>query len=203
MSDLSRRIVDGIDAALLLLDGNGAVIWINNAAVSLLGPGLPGHRLTEFECREDAPPILGEIVERLSSGQASPGSPGSLLTCVSNAGTHYFWMSVAAAGGAAAGAAAEEEGWLVMLSDISAPLTESPILRSVFSQVSHDIKSPLTSITGACELLGSGRVGALDAVPRRLVGVIEEGGRRILEILDSAKSRFSQDVAVAETGAHE
>jgi signal transduction histidine kinase len=81
-----------------------------------------------------------------------------------------------------------EGAWVVELTPITQPLTASGALHKVLSQVRHDIRSPLTSIKGAAELLLSGRIGAPDAPQRRMLGIIEEGVRRVNDVLDRTKS---------------
>jgi signal transduction histidine kinase len=70
-------------------------------------------------------------------------------------------------------------------------------VRAVFSQVNHDLRSPLTSIGGATELLMSGRVAEMDAMQRRLLAIIEESVKKMSEILARTKARLSERQAAS------
>lgn len=186
MESLATREIEGLGAALLVVDASGRVTWANAVCESILGSGLAGVRLDRQEDLEDRSSLLFEVAGRLA------GAPGpALIVAPHDGGPRYYWMTRAALGNGAQG------GHLVMLNDITDALTGSPFLRKIFSQVSHDLKSPLTSISGACELLGSGRVGTIEGTQRKLVGIIEEGTRRMEEILESAKGRFARAESAA------
>jgi signal transduction histidine kinase len=99
---------------------------------------------------------------------------------------------------AAADSTGEPGERILMLVDVTELLGSSATVRSVFSQVNHDLRSPLTSIGGAAELLASGRVGEMDGMQKRLVGIVEESVRKIAEILACTKARLA-DRQVAST----
>lgn len=52
------------------------------------------------------------------------------------------------------------------------------------SRISHDLRSPLTSILGYLEILEAGQPGQLNAEQRRIVGIIGRAGQRLLALME-------------------
>src|SRR5262249_37170300 len=120
-----------------------------------------------------------------------------LIASTDETGSHFYWVTVT---GPASGGTSGD-GRLITVLDISEPVMEGPSISRIFSQISHDLRSPLTSITGAAELLLSGRVGAMEPAQRRLVTIVEEGSRKMSAILARTKSELAQaEAAQAAAG---
>ena len=190
MSEVVSQVVEGLRAGLLLTDAEGRVLFHNERAATLFGRKMTGSHLSTDSFDDDIP-LVAQVAEvyRRACGE---GDSGELLAATDETGSHYYWVMVAPAGGAAAGKGRR----VVAVVDISAPVTEAPAIRKVFSQVNHDLRSPLTSIAGAAELLLSGRVGGLEPVQRRLVTIVEEGCRKMADLLAKTKA----DLLKAEAG---
>ena len=200
MSDVNRQVVEGLEAALLLVDAGGEVLFVNERAAALFGRDLTGVRLEPDSLADDIP--LVELVARICS--RTGGSGRELLASTDETGSHFYWVTVSPVGGGGGGAGGDGGGAapgrrLVAVVDISAPLMEAPAIRKVFSQVNHDLRSPLTSIAGAAELLLSGRVGALEPIQRRLVTIVDEGTRKMGELLTKTKSELVRAEAAGQS----
>ncbi len=192
MKDINSQVVAGIDDVLILTDDAGKVLFANPSASRLFGRDLTGTKLRPEEVDDD-PPIVASVVRGYRAAREGSGPHRELVSATTAEGPRYYWLSVhpAQSGGS---------GRLLTLADITESLSGSPSLQRVFSVVNHDIRSPLTSISGAAELLGSGRVGALDGVQQRLLGIIEEGVRKIDEILARTKSGLAAGQLAAVAG---
>src|SRR5262249_37195179 len=153
----------------------------NERSSSLLGRDLTGARLAADRFDDDLP-IVEAIAMVYRRAAASRGGGRELIASTDEGGSRFYWVTVTRATGPAAGRAGGD-GRLVAVVDISEPVMEAPSVRRIFSQINHDLRSPLTSITGAAELLLSGRVGSMEPVQRRLVTIVEEGSRRMNDIL--------------------
>jgi signal transduction histidine kinase len=57
-------------------------------------------------------------------------------------------------------------------------------------RLGHDLRSPLTSLSGAAELLRSGRLGTLTAQQDRCVGVLQRSVESMLRMLEEATAPF-------------
>ena len=77
----------------------------------------------------------------------------------------------------------EGGGKLFVIADLTSLITGSEPVRRLISQLAHDLRSPLTSVAGAAELLLSGRVGSLASAQQRLVKIVDDGSHRMTDIL--------------------
>ncbi|HEY3176069.1 MAG TPA: histidine kinase dimerization/phospho-acceptor domain-containing protein [Candidatus Polarisedimenticolia bacterium] len=192
MHDVNREVLEEIDAAVVVVGPRGEVLFANRKAATVMEQDLTGSNLIEGAF-DDAAPLVAGMVEGYRRARSCRQACRDLLVTTEEAGVRYYWVTVS--GGSAA---AQPEGpRVVMLQDISEPLTESPAIRKVFSQVNHDLRSPLTSIAGAAELLLSGRVGVVDGVQRRLVRIVEEGSQKMSAILARTKTDLAQESQAA------
>jgi len=192
MKDINSQVVAGIDDVLILADGAGKVLFANESASRLFGRDLAGTCLRPEEVDDD-PPIAASVVRGYRAALTASGPHSELLSAATAEGPRYYWLGVSAGRN-------DEPCRLVRIADITDSLSGSPSLQRVFSVVNHDIRSPLTSISGAAELLGSGRVGSLDGVQQRLLAIIEEGVRKIDEILARTKRGLAAGQLAAVAG---
>ena len=65
----------------------------------------------------------------------------------------------------------------------------------VIRQLGHDLRTPLTSISGAVELLQSGRLGALQPQQERVLGMMQKGVDAMVRLIDEGTAPFRGDVA--------
>jgi len=56
-------------------------------------------------------------------------------------------------------------------------------------ELAHDLRTPLASMSGAVELLESGRLGQLTPEQTRLLGMLGKGMQMMLSLIDDASSR--------------
>lgn len=60
----------------------------------------------------------------------------------------------------------------------------------VIRQLGHDLRTPLTSISGAVELLQSGRLGPLQEGQTKVVGLMQRGADSLLKLIDKATAPY-------------
>jgi len=187
MSDIHSRVVGSVGAALLLVDRQGRVLFCNTPAIRMLGRDLAGVSLSEGIFEEDLPLVPAVAARyRLARG----GSMDELLPIQGDDGEPRLYWTLMPTG--AADSTADPGERALMILDATELLASAATVRSVFSQINHDLRSPLTSIGGATELLVSGRVGEMDAMQRRLLGIIEESVKKMAEILARTKARLAE-----------
>lgn len=193
MSDTDRQVLEGLQAAVLLADAGDQVLFANTHAAALLGRDLTGAKLMSASFEDDSA-LLVDLVENYRAAAGNSGACQQLLVATQDDGSpRYFWLDVSPLKPRAAAGRR-----LITLTDISTPLTAFPTVRKVFSQVNHDLRSPLTSIAGAAELLLSGRVGSVEGIQRKLVTIIEEGSKKMSAILARTKRRLAEEGAAEE-----
>lgn len=193
MTDIHRRVLGGVDAALLLLDRRGRILFCNTPAIRLLGRDLGGQSLAEGDFEDDLP-IVTALAARYRLASSGPVSAGEMIAVTGDDGPRYHWMQMSPAAADGGGEPGER---ILMMVDVTSLLASAATVRTVFSQVNHDLRSPLTSIGGSAELLLSGRVGELDAMQKRLVGIVEESVKKIAAILARTKARLAERQVVS------
>ena len=64
-------------------------------------------------------------------------------------------------------------------------------------ELSHDLRTPLASMSGAVELLESGRLGTLTPEQAKLLGMLAKGMQMMLSLIDdaSARAKTAQEAA--------
>jgi len=199
MADHVRLALDALDASICLVDGQGKILYANQAAHCLFERDPTGIDLAG-PATDDDTALLASVAERYRAAKGSGQALRELMIVPEQDGPRHCWLTLTPAS-PQAGAPR-----LLMLQDISDALTGSAALNKILSHVRHDLRSPLTSILGAAELLLSGRVGELQATQQRLAKIIEGGARKMDEILaktDVEKVRAQEAAleAAGETGA--
>jgi signal transduction histidine kinase len=190
MSDVHTRVVGGLEAATLLVEGDGRVVFCNGAAVGLLGRDLAGVSLSTGDFDDDLP-FVATLAARYRAAAARRAPLRELLAGSEGGELRFFWAVSSPAGGPAGKSSKGRDEQVLLILDVTETLSASATVRKVFSQVNHDLRSPLTSIAGAAELLQSGRVGELEGMQKRLITIVEEGARKMAEILAATKARLA------------
>ena len=193
MDPRAETLLQALDSVVILVSPDGEILFSNGAAERLMGKDLHGARMRIQEFTDASPLslLVAEVYERL----ADEAVGGELITDGTGDDARFYWMNLIRTGafeGVERGA-----GRLVTVLDVSDALTSSGPLSRVLSQVSHDLRSPLTSVAGAAELLLSGRTGELSDSHRRMVNIIDEGARKMNTILASVRGRFCAQTAQA------
>ena len=65
----------------------------------------------------------------------------------------------------------------------------------VIRQLGHDLRTPLTSISGAVELLQTGRLCPVQPPQERILGMMQKGVDAMLKLIEEATAPYRPDVA--------
>jgi len=156
---------------------DGRIEYASPAAEPLFGSLMGLDLSSPPECEDPRSP-LGNLIRIWEASQNETDSNGpALIRAKSSGGSTYFWVQVIPLGAGGVG------GRLILLADLTTHITGSEPVRRLVSQLAHDLRSPLTSIAGAAELLLSGRVGALAGAQQKLVKIVDEGSSRMNAII--------------------
>jgi len=168
-------------AVFFLIDGRGSVV--EAAGWERLSVDPPPSSFDDSTETEN--PIVQTIAETIAEARAA-GAPATRHIEISQEkiriyavtaapmpgrGGARFAVTVAEAGGPQAGA---EEG-------------------KVIRQLGHDLRTPLTSISGAVELLQSGRLGGLQPQQERVVSLMQKGVEAMVRLIDESTTPFRKD----------
>ena len=147
MGDLSRRqrefaaLAENMSEGVLLIDSKYAVLSGNKSAFALLGESGQPERLGQEGCRR-------EIWE--AAGKALAGQRAETLLTVESRIFEILANPVAANG--------QVTGAVILMVDVTEREERESLRREFSANVSHELKTPLTSISGFAELMKEGLV---------------------------------------------
>ncbi len=185
-----QALLDAIEAAVCVVAGDGEVVMANEHSRRLLGRDLTGENIASGDYEEEVP-LLAEAVECYRRRRDAWETEHDLVSCAHEEGARFYWIGIGPMGDLDSPRSLR----IMMLQDITGLLTASPHLNKILSQLRHDLRSPLTSIGGAAELLLSGRVGPLRGPQGRLVEIVMEGVAKIGEILRAKMTQKTEKAA--------
>jgi len=166
------------DSALMIVgvERNGRIGYLSSSAEKVFGSIRDIDLAHPPPCDDPRGP-LASLVALWDSSAADPGSPPpKVLRAKLDGSPIFLWLqSLPLAGG----------GKAFIMADMTAFMSGSEPVKALVSQLAHDLRSPLTSISGAAELLLSGRVGDLVGAQARLVKIVDEGTRKMGTIISN------------------
>lgn len=165
---------------MVLLDGKACVLSMNPSAMELLGAP-EGDYQGKHILTVNRDLALQGLIRKAEKGESCQ----RLLT---RDGRHCLVM-------AGPVLRKEEAGILLLLLDVTDKQNAEQMRREFSANVSHELKTPLTSISGYAEMIKEGLVQPRD-VPEFAGRIHEEAGRLILLIEDIMKlSRLDEETA--------
>lgn len=180
MTEALLKSLERSSLMLVATDASGRVEYANEAARSLFG-SLDDVNLSSPPLCDDPRGPMASLIGAWESleDRRRPSDPH--LVRVKSGGLSYFlWFHSVPNG------AADNPGVTFLVVDLTAHLTGSEPVRKLVGQLAHDLRSPLTSIAGAAELLLSGRVGPLPGVQEKLVKIVDDGASKMATIIQHA-----------------
>ncbi len=145
MSDLKARtdtieaILGNMSEGIILVDGCGAVLTVNKSAVAFFDLPYPAGGKNILELFRDV-----DVLEHLRTALDGSRSEMSLTR---HEKTYRIHFSPVADGGA-----------IILFMDITERMKAEALRREFSANVSHELKTPLTTIYGHAEMLSSGMV---------------------------------------------
>ncbi|MDR1573753.1 MAG: PAS domain-containing protein [Clostridiales Family XIII bacterium] len=176
-------VSESMREGLIVLDGEARVVSCNRSALNLLHTHFTGAE-NVLKLRRDEP--FRRVVE-----QALKGEPSE--TMLSADGRHIQLIANPIADGG------ELHGAVLMLLDVTEREDREKLRREFSANVSHELKTPLTAISGYAEILSNGVAGEEDtprfariiyAEAQRLIALtndilmlsnLDEGGQELLK----------------------
>ncbi len=166
---------DALDEAVLLVDAERAIVHANLLATQLFGEGLTGQPLVRVIRHPDALRLLGDVLGGAARAQAQLHLQVPLRTA--------YQLTVLPLVARQAG----EPAAILSFKDVS-PLLEAAQMRSDFvANVSHELRSPLTTLSGLIETL----LGAASDDPEaqhRFLSIMQREAARMDRLIDDLLS---------------
>ena len=176
-------ITDSMSEGLVLLNGEGNIISINRFAAKLLGL----ENISSGEQRLKAcTPELPALIDSAMQGESAE--------CLINLGegTYQFSVSPVVTDAVVTGAA-------IVIFDMTDSARSEQMRREFTANVSHELKTPLHSISGYAELMKNGMVKQEDLC--RFSGQIYSEAQRMIRLIDDIIRLSHLDEDKGETAA--
>ena len=193
----AESVLDAIGEGLVALDADGRVRMLNRNARLMLGayePEVPGRPLERVVA-----PELAELLARLRAAAIATGRAGPEEAAL-KLGVHPLPVEITAVrveGRPRSAPGEANEGVLLVLRNLAvskrlAKLEEMDRLKSEFlSTVSHELRSPLTSLRGAVDLMTDGTLGSFTEAQGKMIDILKHNTdwlcRLIEDLLDMSR----------------
>jgi two-component system phosphate regulon sensor histidine kinase PhoR len=180
--DLQRRILDGMQEGVLVLDAKGGIVMMNPAlrAMLLLGADVAGKMLIEVVRHAE----LHELLQRARQARGHPDSSVDAGTTalgeidLPGIKPRRLLAHVAALSG-------EAGGLLGVFVDVTDLRRLESLRRDFVANVSHELRTPVTAVLSAAETLkGGALVDPNPEVSRRFVDIIERNAQRLQSLIE-------------------
>ena len=172
----------GATAAFLLINGRGGVVEATGWEALSLQP-VPATIPAGPEIQETDDPVLRGIADAVAAARRGR-RPSVRLVEVALERPHTYVIAAAPLPGPG------RSGSLAVTVAETGPPEASSAEGKVIRQLGHDLRTPLTSISGAVELLQSGRLGPLQEGQVKVVGLMEKGAAALLRLIDEATAAY-------------
>ena len=166
-----RLITENMSEGFLVVDSATRLLTYNGAALQMLGLPIPraGDSVLYLNRSED----FRQMVERALAGEHSS------CTIQDDSRSYQMMANPATQGDSVIGA-------VIVILDVTEQTERERLRREFTANVSHELKTPLTSISGFAELMKSGTVAAADVVDFSTT-IYDEAQRLIVLVNDIIK----------------
>jgi two-component system phosphate regulon sensor histidine kinase PhoR len=167
--DKISTLIENMAEGFILIDVDKKVLMSNYSASKLLGvddDGVTDKTLIAFSRNE----VLNDCVDKALSGESKNGD-----TTVKGRALQIITNPVYSNG--------EKNGAICLIIDVSAKKKAEKMRREFTANVTHELKTPLTSISGYAEIIASGLVKP-DDIPNFANKIHKESGRLLSLISD-------------------
>jgi signal transduction histidine kinase len=177
----------GSDAAFLIVDARGTVVRVTGWEKTFGRPA-PERIAPDGDGRDR---LLACMVEAIDEA----GTTGGLARRTAHLADPPRTIDISAAS-LAVGGGGTNTAILVQPRGRSAGSGNPGGEGNAIRKLEHDLRSPMTSISGAAELLDSTRLGSMNEQQRKCLGVIQKGVDAMLELLVAAAEPYQQAKAL-------
>ncbi|RSK32484.1 HAMP domain-containing sensor histidine kinase [Hymenobacter metallilatus] len=178
-------IVNNLDEGLLLVDENRRVLLVNPVAANLLA--LPAAELLGCPADEVARQndLFRELLRHLDTPAAQrPQEAGPVLTLAQNGEEVYYRVAVNdVISFNEALDKMEFVGSILTLHNVSEYKKLDQAKSNFLATVSHELKTPLSSINFSLKLLQNGKVGTVNEEQQRILATIKQENQRLLKLV--------------------
>lgn len=193
-----RAILEASLDGIMLISPEATIVDLNGAACRLLRledepEDWRGRRLVDlFNCVRDYAPAAAQAgldqLGRIERGDRSPGRGEFEVGGGVPIFVRYVIYPIQATG-------LQMTGWLLLLHDATEERALTRMRDDLTHMLVHDLRTPLTSITSAINILGDGLLGQVPDDQQGMLDIIQRSSERMMEMVNNILS-----VAGLETG---
>ena len=182
-----ETIINSINEPIVGLDNEQIILFINNEALNILN--LKREDVIRKSAQEIA--MRNDLLRRLICGmwedkkkeQEAPKSKRESLKIYADNKESYFQVENTPLYITPVGSTAQQFiGNLIVLNNVTKYKELDSAKTNFISTVSHEMKTPISSILMSLQLLGDTRLGQLNGEQKQLVGSIKDSSDRLLNI---------------------
>ena len=176
-----EAIVNTLHEPIIGLDSSRNILFMNNEALSVLNlkEDVVGRNATEVALSND---LLRRLVRELYGEQEKKDDQQPLKIYADNKES-YFQVENTPLYITPVGSTAQQFiGNLIVLNNVTKYKELDSAKTNFISTVSHEMKTPISSILMSLQLLGDDRLGKLNDEQKQLVGSIRDSSDRLLSI---------------------
>ncbi len=174
-----KTVVTNMKEGLLLLDENENISLINHSAEMVLGDGAVGDSYKKLKYADK----IQRLIQKVKSEERA-----ELIVEESNI-SYQFTLKASKVYG-------EIKGYALLIFDVSEKEKSEQIRREFTANVSHELKTPLHSISGCAELLSSGLVKPEDT--KQFVNQIYLEAKRMIRLVEDIIKLSSLDEGASQ-----
>jgi NtrC-family two-component system sensor histidine kinase KinB len=173
----TAAIIESVEDGLIVLDPADAVVHINEVACAILDLDPAGTRGAKLDSLSRTNRRVEQLVDSLSR-QRPPGVPLTELTVFVRGRDHTYlarelpWT----------GTAEETLGRIVALQDVTMIRDQERARSNLIATLSHELKTPLTSLTMGSELLCESMKDETDGHKREILSIVLDDVQRLKKI---------------------
>ncbi len=173
-----RDILFSLSEAVVVVDGDKKVMLMNREAETYLDwteQLVIGRPLADLALN---PTILTMVEKTLSTGEKQHEE-------LTQPKQNYDQQRIFSCGTVPVRNHVDQiSGAVIVLSDITQEKEMEQMKQDFYSMVTHDLRSPLTSLLGFADLLYTEDLGPLSEEQKEVVGIIKDSGQSLLELVN-------------------
>ncbi|MEG1655884.1 MAG: ATP-binding protein [Christensenellaceae bacterium] len=182
-------IIDSINEGLLIIDQNSEVLLINTAAKNIFGAADNHANILHYIRRQ-------EVLSKIESALKKKKNKSFDIKDEISGKTYRYYTSIITEG--AFLNRKSDYGMLVLISDVTELEQAEQIRKDFAANVSHELKTPLTSINGFAQLVANDMVQDKKDVIAYAKRISEESDRLMGLINDTLKLSELEQISIDE-----
>jgi two-component system, NtrC family, sensor histidine kinase KinB len=175
----TAAVIESVEDGIIVLDRGGAIVHVNEVARAILDLESKDAAGTSLEGLAERNSHVARLMEARKPAATDGSKPIEFKLFIRGRDHSYLTRELPWTG-----PAGEALGMILLLQDITFVRDQERARTNLMATLSHELKTPLTSLAMAAELLGEAGHGQRVAREREILETIREDVRRLRTIAD-------------------